>query len=130
MNQCTVFGLLFCGGESYLNECVVLSVKISLPSNHFLAKCQRIASRSLKVLLGILALNTKLKYYHKKQMPSSHAQINFLLPHVSVAKLYTNTKLKNLVMHKKVEKLKIMIWHIFADGTKVKIPFEIKPPRI
>ena len=63
-------------------------------------------------------------------MPSSHAQINSLLPHVSVAKLYTNTKLTNLVKHKKVEKLKIMIWDIFADGTKVKIPFEIKPPRI
>ena len=30
-------------------------------------------------------------------------------------------------MHKKVEKLKIMIWDIFADGTKVKIPFEKRP---
>jgi hypothetical protein len=60
MNQCTVFGLLFCGGESYLNECVVLGVKISLPSNHFLVKCQRIASLNLKILLRILALNLKL----------------------------------------------------------------------
>ena len=69
--HCVWFTVLW--GESYLNECVVLGVKISLPSNHFLVKCQRIASLNLKILLIILALKPKLgSYLTKKYLLTQH----------------------------------------------------------